>query len=271
VSVSASEARPGYAFDNENPDAVDRHNILPAMFDDFTTTRLASLGDLTGRRCLELGAGGGSVARWLADRVGPTGHVLATDINVRHLPTDGPYQVLRHDLVTEPVPAGPWDVIHARLLLLHLAQRREILSRLVPTLAPGGALCLEEFETTLRKGVLVAPEPEAERLYEAYQTALLEVLQSRGNDPTWAGRVHGAMLEEGLVDVETVAHARSWPGGSAGALLIAVNIGETRSELIATGLLTGDELDQLCRHVRDPRLVLRGHIVYSIIGRRPRT
>jgi SAM-dependent methyltransferase len=238
------------------------------MFDEFTASRLAGIGNLTGRRCLELGAGGGSVAGWLARQVGPTGEVLATDINTRHLPTDGGYQVRQHDLVNEPVPDGPWDLIHARLLLLHLPERRDILHRLVPSLAPGGAICLEEFETTVRKSVLAAPNTEAYELYEAYHSALLEILPAKGNDPTWADQVHSAMLDEGLVGVDTLVHARSWPGGSAGALLVAVNVRQLWEEFVAAGM-TPEQLDRLCAYVRDPRLVLRGHIVYSVIGRRP--
>jgi predicted O-methyltransferase YrrM len=95
VSVSTN-ALSSYAFNNDDPDAIDRHNVLPIMFDEFTASRLAGVGNLTGRRCLELGAGGGSVAGWLARQVGPTGEVLATDINTRHLPTDGGYQVSRY-------------------------------------------------------------------------------------------------------------------------------------------------------------------------------
>ena len=38
-----------------------------------------------GWRCLEIGAGRGSMATWLAERVGPAGQVVATDIDTRYL------------------------------------------------------------------------------------------------------------------------------------------------------------------------------------------
>lgn len=270
MTISTPTFTTGYSFDNNDPEATDRHSILPAMLDGFTTARLAATGSLTGKRCLELGAGGGSVAAWLARQTGPTGRVLATDINVRHLPTDRGYEVRTHDLVNEPVPDGPWDLVHARLLLLHLPERREILHRLVAALAPGGVIALEEFATTLRGAVLAAPTAEAAQLYEEYHTLLAEkILPAKGNDPTWAGQAHGAMLAEGLVDVETVAHATSWPGGSPGARLIAANIGQLREEFIAAGM-SAERLDELCRLVNtEPALVIRGHLTYSIIGRRP--
>jgi SAM-dependent methyltransferase len=268
LSVSTTSSAPSYSFDNNDIEAVDRHSYLGEMLDAGTVDRLSGLGDLTGKRLLEFGAGGGSVARWMTDRAGPSGRVLATDINPRHIPPYPGLEVLRHDLVTEPVPEGPWDVIHGRLVLLHLPEREEILVRLVAALAPGGVLFLEEWETTFRKLVLAAPDRESAELIELYHDALVgPVLPAKGNDPTWASRVHAAMLAAGLTDVDTVITSRSWPGGTAGALLIAANIGQLRDEFLTAGL-TAEQLDRICRLVADPRIVLRGHFTYSTIGRR---
>lgn len=267
MTASIDPDAPTYSFDNDDPEAVDRHSHLSVILDDFTFARLEGVGELSGQRCLEVGAGGGSVARWLADRVGPTGRVLATDLNPRHIPADPGYAVLQHDLVTESVPDGPWDLIHARLVLLHIPQRVEILGRLAAALAPGGALVVEEWATEFDNLVLAAPDEESAGLVEQYQDILVNrVLPAKGNDPTWAGKVHGAMLAAGLVDVDTAIHARSWPGGTAGALIIAANVAQLREEFIAAGF-TAERLDRLCRVVEDPRVVIRGHFTYSTVGR----
>lgn len=254
-----------YAFDNDDPAAADRHRYLAEMFDDVTVARLSGLGDLAGRRCLELGAGGGSIAGRLA-RQGA--RVLATDLNVRHLPAGAGYAVLRHDLVTEPLPAGEWDLIHARLLLLHLPEREAILPRLAAALAPGGVLLLEEFATTFRHAVLAAPTPADAAAFETYLDVLIgRVLPARGNDPAWALRVHAAMIQAGLTEVDTEVHARSWPGGTAGALLNAANIAQQRDGLRAAGL--GDDLlDRVTALMSDPRMVVRAPLLYSTAGRR---
>lgn len=269
MAASTDPEAPSYAFDNNDPEAAHRHDYLATMLDGPTESRLAELGDLTGRRCLELGAGAGSIARWLAGRAGPTGRVLATDVNTRYLPLDAGFDVLRHDIVSEPVPDGPWDVIHARLLLVHLPERHEVLRRLAAALAPGGALVVEDFETTFRKGLLAAPTPEAEALIDAYQESVVRsAFPAHGMDPTWAGRIHAAMLAEGLVDVDTIVHARSWQGGTAGALLIAANIAQARDAFLNAGM-SAAQLDELDRLTRDPRLVVRNPFTYSTIGRRP--
>jgi ubiquinone/menaquinone biosynthesis C-methylase UbiE len=257
-----------YAFDNNDPAAVDRHSVLAEVLDELSISRLSALGDLTGRRCLELGAGGGSIATWLAGRTGPAGRVLATDINTRHLRFDSGYEVLGHDLVTEPVPDGEWDVIHARLVLLHLPARSEILGRLVEALAPGGTLLIEDFETTFRKTALVTATMEDAELLDTYHRTLVEsVLPSHGNDPTWAGRVHAEMLAAGLRDVDTVVYARSSAGGSPGARLIAANIAQARADFRAAGMSEA-QLQAVERLTSDPRVVIRTPLTYSTAGRK---
>jgi ubiquinone/menaquinone biosynthesis C-methylase UbiE len=264
--TSAPEAQ-HYSFNNDDPQAVDRHQYLGEMLDEHTFARLSSLGSLTGRRCLELGAGGGSVASWLAEQVGPTGQVVATDLNPRYLPTDAGYSVLRHDLRTDPVPDGPWDVIHARLVLMHIPERREILKGLAAALAPDGSLVLEEWATSHRRLVLAAPDAASAGVIDEYHDALLKVMPARGNDPTWADQVHGAMLAEGLIDVSTDITSTSWSGGTAGALLVGANVAQLRDDFASVGF-TDDRVAELEQALNDSRLVMRSHYLYSTIGRK---
>ncbi|GAA4610156.1 SAM-dependent methyltransferase [Actinoplanes octamycinicus] len=255
-----------YSFDNDDPIAALRHRLLAEILDPFTVERLAALGDLTGRRCLEAGAGGGSIAGWLAGR---GGSVLATDLKPQHLELGAGYRVLRHDLVTEPVPEPPWDLIHARLVLSHLPDRAGVLRRLAASLVPEGLLLIEEWASAIRGVVLAAPDAAAAELVERYYDILVgRVLPGNGNDPAWGCRVHAAMLAAGLTDVSTEVRARSWPGGTAGARLIAVNVEQQRAGLLAGGL-TETDLDRLGELAEDPRLVVRGILTYSTLGRRP--
>ncbi len=258
-----------YTFDNDDPEAADRHEHLSAILDGPTFARLSTVGDLTGRCCLEVGAGGGSVAKWLVRRVGPAGRVLATDLNPRHMTGSEGYDLLRHDLVADPVPEGPWHLIHARLVLLHIPQRREVLAKLAAALTPGGALVIEDWATALGSYVLAAPSREAEELVDKYQQVLTgQILPGNGNDPFWATRIHASMLDAGLVGVNTAVNARSWHGGTPGARLIATNVGQAREEFLAAGF-TIEQLDRLRELVDDPRLVVRESFMFSTIGYRP--
>jgi SAM-dependent methyltransferase len=270
VAAQPDPAAPAYTFDNDDPAAAERLDLSSAVLDGFTISRLSGLGDLAGRRCLELGAGNGSIAGWLADQTGPGGQVVATDINTRHIPRDRGYRVVRHDLTSDSLPDGPWDLIHARLVLRHLPARHEILRRLAAALAPGGALVIEEWDPYRAGLVLAAPEPEAEELFYAFETIVEQLVDARAVDLEWPWQVHAAMANAGLVEVDTAVHARSWPGGSVGALHYAATIGLLRTRILEAGM-TGEQLDRLSGFLRDPRMVVRGLLTISTVGRRPRS
>lgn len=266
--TAAAEATP-YTFNNDEPTAGDLLDHLATMLDDFSRERLRQAGVRPGARCLEVGAGAGTLAHWMADEVGPAGEVIATDLKPQHIRSHERVTVLVHDVLTDPMPAGAFDVIHARLLLAHLPQRHEVLRRFAAALAPGGAVVLEEWEPSWRDAVLTAPDRAvAQALFSRYHDAFVTVLRDRGQDPTWARGAHQAMADAGLADLDTVVHSRSWRGGTPGCLLPVTTTREVQDRLIGAGM-TADELDELRALLMDPRLVIQGNLTFSTIGRRP--
>ncbi|GIH16075.1 class I SAM-dependent methyltransferase [Rugosimonospora africana] len=256
-----------YALDNRHADAPMHHDALSVMFDPFTTGRITDLLALNGKRCLEVGAGGGSIALWLAERVGPFGRVLATDLAPQLIPSNHRLQVLRHDLATEPLPEGPWDLVHARLVLSHMPNRHQILQDMTARLAPDGILLVEDWTPRL-DAVLVAPDQDTERLYLHFQEAVSRVFATAGSDRAWGRQIHQAMLDAGLLDVQTVIHAESWPGGTAGARLMQATVEQLRPQLLTTGQ-SEEQLARVQTLLDDPGLILQGHPMYSTCGRSP--
>jgi trans-aconitate methyltransferase len=113
-----------------------RLRLLEEYHDPLTASQLDAIGVGAGWRCLDAGAGGGSVTRMLVDRVGSTGSVLAVDLDttlLKGLASDR-VEVRRHDLLSDGLPESEFDLVHARLLLMFLSPRLEALDRLVPDL-----------------------------------------------------------------------------------------------------------------------------------------
>lgn len=258
-----------YAFDNDEPTAGDMLAALGATLDEFSTARLDRAGIAPGMHCLEVGAGAGTIAVWLADRVGATGSVIATDLKPQHVPAHPRLTTIRHDVVTEPLPEGPFDLIHARAVLQHLPQRRAVLATLADALAPGGVLVVEELEAGWARSVLATPDPRAYEVFAAYERALTRVLVRSGNDQTWNRLKHAAMLELGLEDVDTQGWQGSFAGGTGVCLLAYAGSAELHDRLVQAGM-TADDLKFLRRIALDPRLVLRGIMLLSTTGRRTR-
>ena len=68
----------GYIFADEHDHSAERFRVLSELYDASTSRYIERLGITRGCTCLEIGAGGGSIARWLAPLVSP-GRVVATD------------------------------------------------------------------------------------------------------------------------------------------------------------------------------------------------
>jgi ubiquinone/menaquinone biosynthesis C-methylase UbiE len=256
-----------YTFNNDRPTAGSMLNALGQMFDEFSARRLEAAGVKEGARCLEVGAGAGTIATWMAERVGETGEVIATDLKPQHIPAHPRLTTRQHNVITDPLPAGQFDVIHARAVLQHLPQRHEVLAKFIGALKPGGAVVVEEMEARWGSLVLATPDPRAHQIFERYETAMRNVLGSNGNDATWARGVHQAMRDEGLADVDTEGWQGSWSGGTGSPLLAYSGSTELRDKLIAGGM-PAEDLDVMATLTLDPQLVMRGILLLSTTGRK---
>ena len=118
-----------YLFDNAaEAETAERFASLDALYNFRTFRFLETTGIGPGWRCLEVGGGSGSVAAWMADRVGPSGYVLVTDIDPRFMEGSAyrrpaHMELRRHDIGTDPLPEQAFDLIHARLVLMHVPRR----------------------------------------------------------------------------------------------------------------------------------------------------
>jgi 2-polyprenyl-3-methyl-5-hydroxy-6-metoxy-1,4-benzoquinol methylase len=136
----------GYALENSWDRAKRRLARLEEYLDPFTQRRMTKLGIRDGLRCLEVGGGGGSVANWLCEQVGPTGRVVATDINIQFLQDikHSNLTSIPHDIAVDSLPQSEFDFVHTRWLLHHLPEPERAISRMIGALRPGGWLLLEE-------------------------------------------------------------------------------------------------------------------------------
>ncbi|GAB3965956.1 class I SAM-dependent methyltransferase [Plantactinospora veratri] len=257
-----------YIFRDAETDNDVMLRALAGMYDPFSERRLREAGISEDGRCLVVAVGASGIARTIAG-LAPRGEVIATDVDLRPCQRDPRVDLREHNVVTDPLP-GMFDLIHVRLLLGHLPQRIDVLGKLVDALNPQGVLVVEEFEATWRSSVLAAPDPdEADRLFGAYHDAFQAALQDAGNRAKWSRRVHGAMLELGLTECDTVGYSGTWAGGSHGCLLPWGTAGAIRQKLIDAGMSAAD-LDAFRELLLVPELRVKGNLALSTVGRRPR-
>lgn len=267
--MSAMTTKP-YPLSNLHRTSLAHHDALSDLLDDDTMYRITRLpvDTWTGASALEVGAGAGSVALKLRHLVGDTGRVVALDLHPQLEPAPG-LEVVQHDLLTDdPLPAGPYQLIHARLTLGHLPPRRQIAARLADLLAPGGWICLEDFRAR-REGIVVraADDEDASIIAEFQRTVGEKVFDAAGTDPSWAPSIHGVLTDLGLTSVDTRVFSSYWTAANAGSRFLSAIHAQTFDKVLAAGMAL-DRLERVPEIMLDPRTVVRGHDVYSVVAQR---
>lgn len=242
-----------YLLDSDSDLGHQQLNHLSELLDGQSRAFVGDVAATEGQRCLDLGSGNGSIARWLAERTGPTGQVHAVDIVTTHLDVPEQVRVHRHDVNDGLPDHGPFDVIHTRLLLMHLKRRREILAELVDALAPGGWLVVGEF-TRPPTDPVTAPSPaDADLFHRILETGLDRIVRPAGQDYSWGHRVDGEMAGAGLTSIDTAGVTSTTYGGATGCRLFDNYIRQLEAPLLAQGFTHG-ELNRMRELMLDPRL-----------------
>jgi SAM-dependent methyltransferase len=260
-----------YAFYNVRPVQSERLRALETVLDPGTVQQLDSLGVDVGWRCLEVGAGGGSIAAWLSDRVAPVGAVVATDVDttvLRGLARPN-LEIRVHDVLEDDLPQGEFDLVHIRLLLAWLSEPHTAVQRLGAALRPGGWLLAEEMDFAS-----VAADPRvgaaAQDVFARVVAAHNAVLEAHHTfDPHYGRRVAGDMADAGLADVACEGRAAMWRGGEAGGTVWRLTFAQLREPMLASGLVTSADIDDAIALCDDPGFWFVSQVTMAARGRRP--
>jgi precorrin-6B methylase 2 len=193
----------GYWFDNSLSDEGDRLRLLEVIADPRSIRLLCELGVGPGWRCAELGAGAGSMAEWLAGRVGEKGSVMAVDQDVsllRHLDEQPNVELVESSLEELDLTAASMDLIHTRNVLMHIDGADEILAHLVAALRPNGVLLVEEADYFPLAGMT--------------SRALFEVTSTLVARWTWARTIPNTIATLPVVDISVTMDTSMLQGGS---------------------------------------------------------
>ena len=257
-----------YLLDNRAPQAGGRFEALSVLFDPVTFRHLDAVGIGPGWRCWEVGAGGPAVPAWMAERVGATGAVLATDIDVSWLGDgDVAFEIRRHDVAADPPPGDSFDVAHARLVLVHVPDRIEALRRIVAAVRPGGWVVIEDFDVDFQACSMPDASPDQHYLSNRVRAGFLTLFSQRGVDLEFGRKLPRLMREAGLVDVRADGYfPLALP---AAGELEAANIEQVRAALAVMRLASDDELDTYLAALRAGSLDIASPPLISAWGRVP--
>ena len=255
-----------YLLDNQQTQAGQRFDALAQLFNPSTFRHMQSTGLSPGWRVWEVGAGGASVPEWIAEQT--HGYVLATDIDTSWLDREGGgFEVKNHDIGTDPAPDDGFDLVHARLVLVHVPGRVDALTTMINALKPGGWVLLEEADPGLQP--LVCPDEYGaeQELANKLKMAFRFLMADRGVDLSFGRKLPRLLRSAGLVEVQSDSFFPM--SGSACNELERATVEQIREFLIAADLATEDEIEQHLSNVATGRLDLATSPIVSAWARKP--
>lgn len=226
-------------FEPWQPGEGERIDLGSLAYDHVTRARLRALGVGPGVRCCEVGAGTGTVARWLAASAGAA-EVLAVDRDTRFVApfAGGALRTLTADVSSPDFAPGRFDLVHARFVLMHLPQWHRVMARLRDLLVPGGYLVLGDAVDLTTAGPPDTPYRLAMRaMWQALRTSI-------GTDVGWTPDSPRLLRELGLSEVGAEVFV---PALLADAPITAFWLDtwdRTREAMLATGLVDAELLDE---------------------------
>ncbi len=242
-----------------------RLEILGRLRDRRSAAHLERLGLRSGWNCLDVGSGGGSLARWIATQVAPGGSVLSTDVDARFL-RGGPenLEIREHDIVREELPQDRYDLVHARAVLQAIEQREAVLDKLVASARPGGWIVVSDPDWSAFDA---QPLPEAFRaLHEAM---LAFAAHDSGYDRFWGSRLLAAFEARGLLDIDAEGRVMTMHGGSETAEWLILAYERSVPALVAAGRLDERTAQEALHVARRDDFRILGPISLTCSGRRP--
>ena len=162
-TVEARRETDGYLL-SRTPQEYERLRVQSRGWEAATGRLLDRVGLAAGASCLDAGCGPGETMRLMAERVGPSGRVTGIDVDSRlsaqaqealHEAGHRQCRFVAFDATSdERIPGGPFDLVYARLLIIHMPDRVAVLRRLWDAVAPGGHLLIQDYDF---RGLAVLP------------------------------------------------------------------------------------------------------------------
>jgi SAM-dependent methyltransferase len=235
-----------YVLDHRLEGERARLALMSRLLDPMHRRHIEALGVGRGARALEVGSGNGSIAAWLAERVGPDGQAVAVDLDLSLMDVQAPNLELRQgDIVAGPVDPGDFDLVTARAVLHHVTDVDAAFGNLVASLAPGGAILLIEPDFL---PVSVAEPPEVRAFWDGW----LAWSREQGIDYHVGRALAPRLAAMGLEQVGGDAETAVYNGGSPWADYWRQTVVELRDGLVKSEKLDDKLIDGFLDACADP-------------------
>ena len=217
-----------------------------------------------GMKILEVGAGSGGMLAWFARKTGPDGDVLGLDVDLsRAAPATPPVRHLQADLYAPAPEPEAFDLVYARLVLMHLPDPARAIDVLSSWLKPGGVLAIADLDCSTCTPA--DPDaPGASQFAAALDTVRTAMQACALMDPAFGARLPALIGAAGYHGVVERRFERIVEGGSDWAAFMAHN-----TAMIAPALGAEEAAETVARHMLSPDTRFHDQALVCVTAQKP--
>lgn len=256
-----------YIFSNtQNLKELERLQAIEQIFDPKTRELILTTGITEKWQCLEVGAGAGAIAKWLATVVGDSGKVVAVDLDTRFLANikSPNIEVLEADFCHLALESQSFNLIHARCLLIHIPDFQLALSKMVDLLKPGGWLVIEEPDFSVAKAI--AGDSQMCQSVKQLNFAIEKMFADRGSDYALGGKLPEILQKYDWQKLSVENYAPVSLGRSEIAKMMKISAMQLTEKYIATGRASYSDVNNYCLFADDPNTQAIYHAIVRVIA-----
>jgi SAM-dependent methyltransferase len=275
TGTTGQDATAVYALGSSPGESARLHQQAEELAAD-SAALLDRVGLRPGQSAIDLGCGPRGILDLLARRVAPAGRVVGLDADPAHATMAAEFaarhelsgvEIFTADARNTGLPAGSFDLVHARTLLVNLPDPAEVAAEMIRLARPGGRVASMEPDT--EHALCYPPHPAFHRLCDIFTVAF----RRNGADPWIGRRVPELFRQAGLADVEVEARVQSYPPGNSRRTVRLDLVRAMRPQVLEMGLASAAELDDLDAaaraHLTDPHTVVMSGLLFLTWGRQP--
>ncbi len=224
--------------------AAHRLRILHNIYGPGARRLLMQAGITPGMRVADLGCGVGMMTQLLAELVGPEGEVTGVDFSAAQVeqarellpPGFSNVSFIEASATNTGLPAGSFDLVYCRFLLIHLTDPEQALREMHKLLKPNGILVCED-------GDLTSAGSEPPSKLRSFSDLFGRLGPTWGVDYTLGRRLFQMVLAADFPEPEITFNQPVLARGENKRLL-ELSVAEAAQAFVAAGLTTDDELNQ---------------------------
>ena len=248
--IKPTVSRSDYIFiDTQFESELNRLQQLEKIHDYLSQRQILATGITTGWQCLEIGAGAGSIMRWMSDQVGASGGVTAVDLDTRfvkdiQLANVEVIEANIHQLTLNKL----FDLVHIRHVLIHQINTT-LLNTILELLKPGGWLVIEEPDFSATR--FISGTSVQQQAVTKINQAICQMFANQGKDYALGLKLPSLLQQLDFQNLQIINDVPIVAGKSDIATLMKLSAQQLAEKYLATGKATQADIETYCQCTED--------------------